>query len=238
MKRIYLSLIILACCFLSISAQSFTEIGKTYPISADNNKYVVSGFTSFNDKSDEKIYTNSLLWAIENICPKLREGITKVDILNKSFDCELTLTSSVESDSNNIYYIHATFKVADGKLLYILHDVLIESPIFFMKKVTPLEKLNPEKKSTHQKTINDFIQSESFMLNKLFDFIATNQPAPITHWNDIAISRPVEGMNEDECRLAFGKPQSVMETNGETQWMYSSSFYLFFKNGKVTTIIK
>jgi hypothetical protein len=238
MKHIYLSLIILVCSIFSISAQSYIETGQTYPISSDNNKYVVNGFTTFNGKSDEKIYTNALLWAIENICPKLRDGITKVDIPNKNFECELTLNSSTGSDSNNIYYIHATFKVIDGKLLYTLHDVLIESPIFFMKKVTPLEKLNPEKKSTHQKTINDFIQTESLMLNQLFDYIAINQPAPITHWNDIAISRPVEGMNEDECRLAFGKPQSIMETNGETQWMYSSSFYLFFKNGKVTTIIK
>lgn len=86
--------------------------------------------------------------------------------------------------------------------------------------------------------MDDFVKSESSMLNKLFDFIATYQLAPITHWSDIAICRPVEGMNEDECRLAFGKPQSIIETNGETQWMYTSSFYLFFQNGKVKTIIK
>jgi len=48
----------------------------------------------------------------------------------------------------------------------------------------------------------------------------------------------VKGMTEDECRLAFGKPQTVLESNGEVQWMYSSSFYVFFKNGRVETIIK
>lgn len=73
---------------------------------------------------------------------------------------------------------------------------------------------------------------------KGFDFVSSNALSVITHWDEIAIRKPVEGMNEDECRLAFGKPQSIMETNGEIQWMYTSSFYLFFKDGRVRTIIK
>ncbi|KAB4178413.1 hypothetical protein GAQ34_23190, partial [Bacteroides uniformis] len=61
---------------------------------------------------------------------------------------------------------------------------------------------------------------------------------PITHWNEININKPVKGMTEDECLLACGKPQTIQESNGAVQWMYSSSFYLFFKNGHVETIIK
>ncbi|MEJ8741449.1 hypothetical protein [Phocaeicola sp. HCN-6420] len=236
MKYIYL--LILMCCIFPSSAQTFTETGKTYPVNTEGDKCVINGFTTFNGFSDEKIYANTLLWAIENICPQLREGLTNIDVPNKTFDCEFTLGSSAESGLNNTYYVKATFRVADGKLLYYLHDVLIESTVLVMKKVTPLEKLAPEKKVAHKKTMDDFVKSESSMLNKLFDFIATYQLAPITHWSDIAICRPVEGMNEDECRLAFGKPQSIIETNGETQWMYTSSFYLFFQNGKVKTIIK
>ena len=74
--------------------------------------------------------------------------------------------------------------------------------------------------------------------SRMFDFIATHQLSPITHWNEISIGKPVKGMTEDECRLAFGKPQTVLESNGEVQWMYSSSFYVFFKNGREETIIK
>ena len=107
-----------------------------------------------------------------------------------------------------------------------------------MKKVTPLEMLTPDKKAAHKQTMEDFTQIESSVLNKLFDFISTNQLSEITHWDAISIRKPIKGMNEDECRLAFGKPQSILETNGEIQWMYSSSFYLFFKNGQVQTIIK
>ena len=98
-----------------------------------------------------------------------------------------------------------------------------------MKKVTPMEKLQPEKKPSHQETMDDFVQIESQMLNKLFDFVSTNQLSPITHWNEINIGKPVKGMTEDECLLAFGKPQTISESNGEVQWMYSSSFYLFSK---------
>ncbi|HJG07570.1 MAG TPA: hypothetical protein K8V25_04890 [Megamonas hypermegale] len=238
MKRICLLFVVLLSSTLSSLAQTFVEIGKTYPVTADGDKYVVNGFNVFNNKSDELIFTNALLWAVENICPQLREGITEVDIPNKNFSCDFTLGSMANSGMNNIYYVKATFRVTDGKLLYYISDVLIESSAFIMKKVTPLEKLTPEKRESHQKTMDDFIKSESLILNKMFDFVTTNQPDPITHWSDIAISRPVEGMNEDECRLAFGKPQSIMETNGEVQWMYSSSFYLFFENGLVKTIIK
>lgn len=238
MKQTYLLFFFLISCILSASAQTFVEIGKTYPVTTDGNKCTVNGFSTFSNKNDELIFTNALLWAVENICPKLRDGITDIDIPNKNFKCDFTLGSMDNSGLNNIYYVKATFRVADGKLLYYISDVLVESSAFIMKKVTPLEKLTPEKRESHKKTIDDFVQSESLMLNRIFDFITTNQPDPITHWNNIANSRPVEGMNEDECRLAFGKPQSIMETNGEIQWMYSSSFYLFFKNGTVKTIIK
>lgn len=231
--------IILAALNAPMKGQTFMEIGNIYPISAADEKQVITGFMPFEGFTDEIIFTNALLWTIENICPQLREGITQIDIPTKKFACEFTLTSrDNNSKQNNIYYGKASFRIADGKLIYYLSDILIESSVFVMKKVTPLERLNPEKKTSHKQTIDDFLQVESMMLNNLFDYIKTNKTASITHWNDIAIRRPVEGMNQDECRLAFGKPISILETNGETQWMYSSSFYLFFKNGIVQTIIK
>ena len=199
-KQRFLAIIyLLIGIILPAMAQTFTEQKKTYPVSADGSKYVVSGFTSFSPASDEHIYANALLWT---------------------------------------YYCKAIFRVAEGKLVYYLSDVLIESSVLVMKKVTAMEKLQPEKKASHKEIMDDFVQVESQMLNRMFDFIATHQLSPITHWNEISIGKPVKGMTEDECRLAFGKPQTVLESNGEVQWMYSSSFYVFFKNGRVETIIK
>lgn len=222
----------------TLSSQTFVESGNIYPLNADGNKYVVSGFVSFENLNDEEIYANALLWTVENVCPKQQEGITKRDVKDKSFNCDFILGSLAGSGLDNTYYCRTLFRVADKKLVYYLSDILIESPAFVMKKVTPLEKLTPEKKTSHKQTMDDFIQVESSVLNKLFDFIASNKLSEITHWDEISIRKPVKGMTEDECRLAFGKPQTVLETNGEVQWMYNSSFYLFFKNGRVETIIK
>lgn len=219
-------------------AQTFVEIGNTYPVSVDGNKYVVNGFITFDKLTDEEIYANTLLWTVENVCPKLQEGINDQNDKGKSFRCDWIIGSLAGSGFENTYYCRVNFRVADQKLVYYISDVLIESPAFVMKKVTPLEKLTPDKKAAHKQTMEDFTQSESSVLNKLFDFISTNQLSEITHWDAISIRKPIKGMNEDECRLAFGKPQSILETNGEIQWMYSSSFYLFFKNGQVQTIIK
>ena len=219
-------------------AQTFSEIGNTYPVSVDGDKYVVNGFITFDSRTDEEIFANTLLWTVENICPKQQDGITERDVKGKSFKCDLILGSMPGSGLENTYYCRVTFRIADKKLVYYISDVLVESSVFVMKKVTPLEKLTPEKKDSHKQIMDDFVQVESSVLNKLFDFVSSNALSVITHWDEIAIRKPVEGMNEDECRLAFGKPQSIMETNGEIQWMYTSSFYLFFKDGRVRTIIK
>ena len=44
-----------------------------------------------------------------------------------------------------------------------------------MKKITPMEKLQPDKKASHKEIMDDFVQVESQVLNKMFDFIITNQ---------------------------------------------------------------
>ena len=238
-KQRFLAIIyLLIGIILPAIAQTFTEQKKTYPVSADGSKYVVNGFIPFSPMIDESIYANALLWTIKNVCSAQRDGITEVSIPAKSFSCNLVLTSQADAKQKNTYYCTAQFQVKDGKLVYYLSNIQIESSVVIMKKVTPMEKLQPEKKPSHQETMDDFVQIESQMLNKLFDFVSTNQLSPITHWNEINIGKPVKGMTEDECLLAFGKPQTISESNGEVQWMYSSSFYLFFKNGCVETIIK
>lgn len=224
----------------SVKGQTYTfeEMGQTYPVGADGNKYAVSGFVSYPGQEDERIFGNALLWMIETVCPKGKEGIQTVNVPGRKFICNLVLGSLAGSGYNNTYYCEATFRVNEGKLVYYLSNVLIESSVFVMKKVTPMEKLQPEKKEAHRRMMDDFVQVESLLLNRLFDFVSANKLTPVTHWTEIGIGKPVKGMTEDECRLAFGKPQTILESNGEVQWMYNSSFYLFFKNGRVQTIIK
>ena len=94
-KQRFLAIIyLLIGIILPAMAQTFTEQKKTYPVSADGSKYVVSGFTSFSPASDEHIYANALLWTVENVCPKLREGITEANVPAKSFSCDGTRLAS------------------------------------------------------------------------------------------------------------------------------------------------
>lgn len=237
-KRQILILTYLLAGVISAFGQTFSELKTQYPISADGKNYVVSGFIPLNKISDETIFANTLLWTIKNVCPELREGIHELNVKEKSFYCDWTLNSNADSNQKNIYYCKARFQVKEGKLIYFLSNILIESSVLMMKRQTPIENLKPEKKEAHKEIMNDFVKSESQVLNKLFDFIITNKVSTITHWSDIAISRPVKGMTEDECLMAFGKPRSIQENNGEVQWMYSGSFYLFFRNGVVETILR
>ncbi len=222
----------------AVTAQTYVEIGTTYPLSTDGNKYVVNGFISADGLTDEDIYANALLWTVENVCPKLMEGIKENSVSEKRFKCELTLASPADSPNKNLYHCQAIFQAAGGKLVYYLSDIKIESEGFVTKKVTPMEKLLPQKKETHRQTMEDFVKTESLLLNKLFDYVTTHPTTPIIHWKEISIRKPVKGMTEEECLLAFGKPQTITENNGEVQWMYSTTFHLFFENGKVNTIIK
>ena len=237
-KRHILILLGLLVGLVSAWGQTYSELKTQYPVSADGKNYVVSGFIPFNNQSDEAIFANTLLWTINNVCPEFRKGIEDLNVKSKSFHCDWVLNSSADSKQNNTYYCKVRFQVTEGKLIFYVSDILIESSVLMIKRQMPMEKLKPEKKESHKEVIDDFVQSESFTLNKLFDFVSTNQVSTISHWNDIALGRAVEGMNEDECLLAFGKPRSVQETNGEVQWMYSGSFYLFFRDGKVQTVIK
>lgn len=219
-------------------AQTYQEKGQQYPLTVDGKKYIISGFTPFADLSDEAIYVNALLWAIDNISPKMRENLNNINIAGKSFAAMVSLAPTSETRANNIYHCKAVFHVASGKLIFHISEIVMESSGILGNKVIPLEKLTPEKKESHKEIIEDFTAAESLMLNKIFDFILSNKPATITHWEEIGLKKAVKGMNETECKLACGKPQNIQENGNEIQWMYTSSFYLFFKNGILDTIIK
>ena len=85
-KRQFLVILYLLVGIIPLTAQTFTEQKKNYPVSADGNKYVVSGFTPFSDMQDENIYANALLWIVKNVCPQLREGIAEVNVPAKNSD--------------------------------------------------------------------------------------------------------------------------------------------------------
>lgn len=233
MRKILLAIILI----IGISAQglsnTYSEIGTQYELSIDNNQYIVTGFIPFSGKTDQTIFANAMLWTVENVCPQLRDGITNVNVPKLKFSCEMIL----ESTQGNTFYCNASFNIVNGRLIYYISDIKAVTKSFVSKNLTPFEKLNPEKKQNHKLLMSDFTKTISSTLNNMFDFIMTNKPN-VSHWDEIAISKPIVGMTEDECRIAFGKPKNIFESNDEIQWSYSTSFFIFLKNGKVTSFLK
>lgn len=198
---------------------------------------MVSGFQNFSGE-DGDIFAKALVWAVDNVCPQLREGITSVDVATKSFACNLILAEPQGKDGRNTFYCKAAFRVAGGRLVYCISDISVESSILVVKRTMHLEKLAPEKKKGHQETMDGFVRAESILLNTLFDFVGTYVLSPVTHWKEISNRSPVVGMTADEVKMAMGKPLLVSESDGETQWNYGGSLYIFFRSGRVHSVLK
>lgn len=223
---------------LSLHAQMIGATGKTYPVTADGDRYVVNGFFAYEGQADRDIFAKALLWAVDNVCTTMHDGVSSIDYEGLKFTCDLRLTSVPGTGQDNLFYCKATFLVGDGQLLYYISDIVAQSSVLFMKRVTPLEKLTPEKKESHKKLFDDFVAAESALLNKVSHYVTSYPLSPVTHWDNIVNRNPAKGMTMDECRLAFGKPRLESKMGTTTQWTYTSSLKLFFKGNEVSTILR
>ncbi len=59
-------------------------------------------------------------------------------------------------------------------------------------------------------------------------------------WTLITQGKVRVGMSKEACRLSWGEPESINKTTGSygthEQWVYGSSSYLYFDNGRLTSI--
>lgn len=219
-------------------AQTIAGRSETYPVSttADGRKET-NGFVSFGTKSDAQVFANCLVWSTNEFCKYGRDAILTQDTEARSFTCNWTFGSQSETDGKNVYHCKATFRAAGGKLLFTLSEIKVESAILVVKKITPMDKLQPETKRGHKEIIDDYNRAASACLNALFEFIETHEAADATHWNDIAVHKVVKGMTADEVLMSVGKPLSVSGV-GEVQWKYSDAFSVFLQDGQVKSILK
>lgn len=238
-RKIFFLILILNLSILYVQAQSFVEMKQTYPVSMDNGRRVITGFQPFSC-SDDVIFSNTMKWVINDFCKEKRDEMFDIFVNKKSFSFNMTLEYSANGKVKYVFFCKANIKVVEGKLVYTLYDIQYKSSsIISFSQVISLDKLTPEKKEKHKEVILAFQELASAKLNQMFDAVIENQCAAITHWSDINIQRPVKGMNEDECLLAFGKPTNNYEDNhNRIQWSYGLNFILIFKEGKLETIIK
>jgi len=220
-------------------AQTFVEQRKVYPVVISDGHRIVTGFQQF-DSSDDIIFSNAMKWVIENTCLKGRDALFDIKTETKSFSFNLSLDYIINKKVKYNYCCSIDIKVADSKLLYTIYNINYKPNSFLpLSTDISLDKLDPEKKPKQQEIIDAFQRLYSNVLNQLFDAVILNKCKSISHWNDINIQRPVKGMNEDECKLAFGIPNNIFEdTNNRIQWSYGLNFVLIFKEEKLETIIR
>ena len=229
-------------CFFhsTVCAQTFVEMKQIYPVSINAGQRVIEGFQPFNSFNDEQIFANAMKWSINNFCKEGRKELFDVSVNKKLFSINMALDYNENGKTKYEFNCKANIKVIDSKIVYTIYDVQYKTnSLVPFSNMNHLDKLNPEKKSKHKEIITIFQELASTQLNQLFDAVVSDFCAPITHWNDINIQRPVKGMIEDECYLAFGKPNNSYEdNNGRIQWSYGLNFVLIFKEGKLETIIR
>lgn len=237
-KTIFLLVALVAS--VSVKAQTFEEMRTLYPISDNDGKRVISGFQQFTGKDDGQLYANALKWAIDEFCQEKRDGLFDIDVKKRGFSFNMALNYEVGGKTKYAFACKSNVKVLEGKLVYAVYDIQYKSSSLLpLSSVNSIDKLNPDKKPKHKEIISSFQEMASRKLNQMFDAIVENKCSSITHWSDIDIQRPVKGMNEDECYLAFGKPNNKYEdSNGRLQWSFGLNFLLIFKEGLLETIIR
>ncbi|MBR1687683.1 MAG: hypothetical protein IJ710_04010 [Prevotella sp.] len=236
-RKKIISVIALLCLLpTAIRAQGFYEQRILYPIGTDNGKRVVTVFQTFNT-SDERILANAMLWAINTTCAQERDQLFDINVNRKTFSFNTTLEELDKGKTKYSFTCKVNIRVSEGKLVCTVYDISYKTG-FILASDFPLERLNDEKPK-QKEVLNAFQRQTSGMLNLMFDAVAGNRCLPISHWNDIHLQRPVKGMNEAECLLAFGKPQSIYEPDANgVQWSYNLNFVLIFRNGQLATIIR
>lgn len=231
MKKIGL----LCVLFLSLMAKGQSKYG----LKDIDGKLICTGFEAIENLSEESIFVNTLLWAIEQ-CPKFKEGITELNYEKKNFTLKAQLSSPKRSDNPAVYHFLADFAISADKLSFAFSKIECEYPgMLKMTTVTAFEQLKPDKKPKHKAYIDEYTKQATEYIEQILERVKTAESQPVTHWAEIKKGKVAKGMNETECLLAYGKPLDITKSdNDEVRWRYDSYTYLFFKNGVLTSVLE
>lgn len=226
MKRILFSLCFVFACITLANAQS-------YKVEKVDGKCVLPGFVSVVGDDDE-IFANIVLWALNSTDTPGMEAFSAINY--KTHHLELKTVQKLNNNSS--YLALLKIDVVGGRIMFRAENIVWQTTIIMSPKQTPFEKLQPDKKPAHQTTIVEFEKLESELLDGMIAFVKTNKLPRISHWQEIEKGTVVMGMTETECRLAVGNPRLKLEGETETQWQISSSMYIFFQKGVVSSVVK
>lgn len=217
---------------------------KMYRPFLSDEQMVVSDFVDVNGLSKEKVFTNALLYIVETMDPET-ETIEAFDvkegtfILVKQYKSVSEKNTIIAKKDDVIYSCKIAFKATDGALSFRMYDIVSSyKDIGVVSKKADLRSLLESKKDRQKEMAEKFLFFNSSYIRDIAEGIARDKAQKVTHWNTIAESDVVKGMNETEVKLAVGLPESIREQNGKVTWMISYSFIVIFKDGVVVRVVK
>lgn len=237
MKKIIVLLVLALSGFVAYAQDDEQLFEKEYkfPLTMENGKGSVTGAMDFTatDLDDDAIFTNLYMWICKNIG---RDNVLKISPSTKIISCKYSVDgkNTAVMGKKNMYNFSAAFRVADKRMYVKQTELEVVPAIALSKKSVGIEKYATLKKPADKNIIDEFNDVNNEVLESLMDFVNTNVPEYVTNWDYIVSRRVMEGMTMTETELALGAPQSVVEGNTETQWIYGLSLIVYFDDGKDT----
>lgn len=209
-----------------------------YPCKTVDEKIIASGNQKIAKGQEEIAFINAILYAIDK-AERGKEHIVQIDYDKKVFSVVIEVSSKFYPDNSTYYKYANTFHFTEGNMSFQSTEmhVCYKNLMGDLKENT-FENLNPQKKAKHKNYVNELATSNSIYINGLTNFILTNQPESINHWDEIKAGTVVKGMNITECLLSIGKPMHERKNGNQTKWMVNNDFVIIFEDGKVINIIR
>ncbi len=213
---------------------SAAHAGNTYTLENKDGRYFSAGAITIG-KQDKEIFGAAVLWALEQAgtTEKAKSAIVSYD----PNTLKLTLKPSVPSGDYNYTFL-LTMQAKDRKLLYLIEGIrCMPKGVLGAFSTVNFDKVNLTKKPQNK----EFIDRFDAILDEYIPIITTavkGKSMNLTHWEAIVKGQIVKGMTENECLMAAGKPDTVVENTQRTQWTYESGMIVVFENGKVTAVVK
>ena len=225
MKKFFVLFFLLACTGNILAQASFK-------VSVADKKRIVTGSQEFS-KSDNEIFANALLWAIDR-GSQLKETIVNCDYENMRF----TMAYSIVQEGGNTFTADLTIQVGQHRMVYLVSNIKgLPNGLSAFLGATSFNKMNPEKKPKQQEMITEFETLNKKELQALLKYVDTKSTVT-SRWEAITQGQLEKGMTEDEVILILGKPVDVQKSGSTKQMMYNQFTYVFFENDVVKSFMQ
>lgn len=161
---------------------------------------------------------------------------------------------ALKEDTSKLYKITPIVRLGtfiakpDSKYTWILKLIPIPGKEYHLIKADSISNKYwmSDNSGSPLKTASFYSEDNSIKLEDLYRFFWRRNEAEsikkkygLKIWNIILEGEVLIGWNKEQCRLSWGEPKDINKTINahgiSEQWVYGSA-YLYFENGKLTTI--